>query len=126
MKRNLSRRLFLRGAAGVVVALPLLESLPGRRAEAQATPPFRYAIFVRQANGVQQKNGSEPERFWPPQLGALTTASLQAASDRTLSELAAYADKLLVVRGTKHNFGGSGCGHADGGLQCLTAARADG
>jgi hypothetical protein len=126
MKRNLSRRLFLRGAAGVVVALPLLESFPRRQAEAQATPPFRFAIFVRQANGVQQKNGSEPERFWPQALGPLTTASLQAATDRTLSELAAYADKLLVVRGCKHNFGGSGCGHADGGLQCLTAARADG
>ncbi|HMJ10431.1 MAG TPA: hypothetical protein VK524_03440, partial [Polyangiaceae bacterium] len=56
----LNRRLFLRGA-GIVVALPLLESLPeGKVASAQAATPFKYGIFVRQANGVQQKSGNEP------------------------------------------------------------------
>jgi hypothetical protein len=39
---------------------------------------------------------------------------------------ASYADRLLVVRGCRYDFSTSGCGHADGGLQCLTAARPDG
>jgi hypothetical protein len=122
----LNRRLFLRGA-GIVVALPLLESLPETKsASAQAATPFKYAIFVRQANGVQQKSGNEPERFWPSALGQLTTAGMRADSGRAVSELSDYASKLLIVRGIKYNFSYSGCGHADGGLQCLTAAKPNG
>ncbi len=56
--RLVSRRLFLSGAAGVTVGLPLLESLGLRSAEAQ-TASFRYAIFLRQGNGVMQP------KFWP-------------------------------------------------------------
>jgi hypothetical protein len=123
---NLTRRFFLRGAAGAVLALPLLESLQPRRARADGPPVHRFAIFVRQGNGVQQASGQEPERFWPSQLGALTVASMKADSGRAVSELADYAPKLLLVRGCKYNYSYSGCGHADGGLQCLTAAKPDG
>jgi hypothetical protein len=122
---SFNRRLFLRGLGGVAMALPLLEAFP-RRARAAPPPEFRFAIFMRQANGVAQKQGTEPERFWPTTLGALTVASMTADSGRAVSELAAYADKLLLVRGCKYNFSTSGCGHADGGLQCLTAAKPDG
>jgi Protein of unknown function (DUF1552) len=122
------RRIFLRGAAGAVVGLPLLESLGGRDAHGAATPGFHFAIFMRQANGVQQKSGMEPENFWPTALGPLTKASLMAdaTAGRTLGTLSDYADKLIAVRGLKYAYSTTGCGHADGGLQCLTAAQPDG
>ncbi|MCU0654566.1 MAG: DUF1552 domain-containing protein [Polyangiaceae bacterium] len=124
---NLSRRFFLRGAAGAVLALPLLESLqPRRAARADGPPAHRFAVFVRQGNGVQQATGSEPERFWPSALGPLTVASMKADAGRAVSELADFAPRLLLVRGCKYNFSYSGCGHADGGLQCLTASKPDG
>ncbi len=125
-----ARRMFLRGLSGVTVGLPLLESLPwrrgGGRAFAAAPGDHRFAIFVRQGNGVQQATGSEPERFWPSRLGPLTTASMMAEPDRATSVLAPYASKLLMVRGIEYRFSTSGCGHADGGLQCLTAAKPSG
>jgi hypothetical protein len=131
---RIPRRMFLRAAgASAVVGLPLLESLgTGQlpflealgpsRAQAQGGP-FKYALFMRQANGVVQSN------FWPSAAGALTTASLQKdaeTSDRTVGILAPYAEKLNVVYGLKYNYSTTGCGHADGCLQCLTASAPDG
>jgi hypothetical protein len=123
---SINRRFFLRGLGGVLVGLPLLEGLRPRNADAAPQPPHRFAIFMREGNGVAQKQGSEVERFWPANLGALTKASMAAETDRAVSVLADFADKLLLVRGCKYNFSTSGCGHADGGLQCLTAAKPDG
>lgn len=117
---NPSRRAFLRGAGGVALALPLLESL--RPAHA-AAPPARYAVFVRQANGVSQADNGEPDAFWPSQTGTLTTASLAADTDRVLSVLAPWASRLLPVRGLDYAFPDNGCGHSGGGNQCLTAAQ---
>jgi hypothetical protein len=72
---KLGRRLFVRGALGVTVGLPLLESFFPRRADAQQMVQ-RYAIFMRQGNGVQQALGtSEPDRFWPTKLGVATRRS---------------------------------------------------
>jgi hypothetical protein len=123
---SINRRLFLSGLGGVLVGLPLLEGLRPKSAEAAPPPDFRFAIFMRQGNGVAQKQGTEPERFWPTNLGALTTASMMADTDRSTSVLADYASKLLLVRGCKYNFSTTGCGHADGGVQCLTAHKPDG
>jgi hypothetical protein len=107
----------------VALGLPFLEGLRPRsaRAEDGGYPP--YAIFVRQANGCAQEVDTEPERFWPYQLGPLTQADLATQTDRTLSVLADYADKLLAVRGIDFGFPGNGCGHSGGGNQCLTAAQ---
>lgn len=98
--RSIGRRLFIRGAAGVLVGLPILETFQPRLASAQDLQ-HRYALFVRQGNGVQQGDvgggngggdyGSEPDRFWPTKLGSLTTASMQAARS--------------VVDGTRYGFG---------------------
>ncbi|HEY6876817.1 MAG TPA: DUF1552 domain-containing protein [Polyangiales bacterium] len=123
----IGRRLFLHGAAGAVVGLPLLESLMPKGAKAaDAIQPF--AIFMRQANGVQQAGvGSEPDRFWPSKLGQLTTASMTADGDRATSVLKDYASKLLIVRGVEmKQIVDAGCGHSQGGLLCLTASKADG
>ena len=123
---SINRRFFLRGLGGVLVGLPLLEGLRPRHADAAPQTPFRFAIFMREGNGVAQKQGSEVERFWPTNLGALTKASMTADVGRATSDLADFAEKLLLVRGCKYNFSTSGCGHADGGVQCLTAAKPDG
>jgi hypothetical protein len=119
---NFNRRRFLRGAAGAVVALPFLESLAPRETQAGGSSP-RFFFAMRQANGVQTSTDSEPDRFWPSSFGALTTAGMQADSERAVGELADYADKLLIVAGTRFGFPGNGCGHSGGGNQCLTAAR---
>ena len=124
----ISRRRFLQGLGGAMVALPFLESVRwlGNSGTAIASGENPgYGVFVRQGNGVQQELASrgEPDRFWPSSLGAITTQSLAADSDRTVSELAAHADKLLMVRGTRFAFPGNGCGHSGGLNQCLTAAR---
>jgi hypothetical protein len=123
---QVGRRVFLRGAASVVVALPILESLLPRGVSAQSAA-HRYVVFMRQGNGVQQGLGQEPDRFWPSSLGALTTASMRADNGRAVSVLAELAAKLLVVRGCEMRaIVDVGCGHASGGLLCLTAARANG
>lgn len=125
----ITRRRFLAGLGGATVALPVLESvrfLGGRSAHAEVVdgPPV-YSVFIRQGNGCQQadNNRGEPERFWPAALGALTSEGLAAQTDRTTSILAPFADRLLLVRGTRFGFPGNGCGHSGGLNQCLTAAR---
>src|SRR5687767_13962018 len=80
--QRVGRRLFIRGALGVTVGLPLLESFFARRATAQDMV-HRYAIFLRQGNGCQQGGvGEEPDRFWPTKTGSLTTASMAADGDQ--------------------------------------------
>jgi hypothetical protein len=116
----MQRRHFLRGLGGVIIALPFLETFAPKRALAAGFPPF--AVFMRQANGVVQKT-DEPEMFWPQALGALTKADLASQTDRAVSVLSDYADKLLVVQGVNFAFPGNGCGHSGGGNQCLTAAK---
>lgn len=117
-----SRRAFLRGIGGACLALPLLESVGHKSARASDGAP-KYAFFMRQANGVTQADNGEPEQFWPTAAGPLTQQSLQAASGRVVSELAAYAPHLTIVKGLRFAFPGNGCGHSGGGNQCLTAAR---
>jgi len=113
---------------GAIVALPFLDSVlfsdsPARAAGARPV----YSVFVKQGNGVQQAWSDEPERFWPRNLGAITRDSLMTTDgDRAVSELADYADQLLMVRGTRFNFSGEGCGHSGGINQCLTAGRVTG
>lgn len=116
----IQRRHFLRGLGGAVIALPFLETFAPKKALAAGYPPF--AIFMRQANGVVQKT-DEPEMFWPKALGKLTKDDLASQTDRAVSVLSDYADKLLMVRGVNFAFPGNGCGHSGGGNQCLTAAK---
>jgi hypothetical protein len=124
-KGEFSRRLFLTGATGVTVGLPFLETFASSGARAADPDDPGFVVFMRQGNGCSQalpySNPPEPEMFWPRNLGALSAASLAADSDRALSELSAHADKLLLVRGVRGAFSISGCGHARGALQALTA-----
>jgi hypothetical protein len=124
-KRPFPRRLFLTGAAGVTVGLPFLETFASRPVRAAGPDDPGFVVFMRQGNGcsqaLQYSDPAEPEMFWPRNLGALTTAALAADSDRATSELSAYADDLLLVRGVRGALSIGGCGHARGALQALTA-----
>jgi hypothetical protein len=117
--KKLARRTVLRGIGGVALALPWLEGLLPRGARAQQSlPSDAFAIFFRQANGVAQQSGDEPERFYPRELGALTEASM---ADRAVGELVAHRQKLLVLRNVNATAFNYGDGHAWGALQALTA-----
>ncbi len=126
----INRRRFLAGLGGAMVALPALESVKflGGRARAAGSGKPVYSVFIRQGNGCQQEiPNAEPDRFWPAQLGALTTDIL--ANDnagQAVAELADYASSLLLVRGTRFGFNAAGCGHSGGLNQCLTAAKVTG
>lgn len=121
---NSSRRRFLRGVGGVALGLPVLEALESEARTARAAGKTVPAVYVVNMNGVQQAGfGNEPERFWPKALGPLTRAGLAGDSDRAVSELAEHAERLLMIRGVRLPFPGSGCSHSGGGNQVLTAAR---
>jgi hypothetical protein len=128
VSKKIHRRRFLRGVGGAVVALPFLESVmfSDSPARAAGSRPV-FTVFVKQGNGVQQAWGDEPERFWPHELGALTPDIMTTRDgDRAVSELADYANQLLMVKGTRFAFPGEGCGHSGGINQLLTAGRVTG
>lgn len=120
---RVSRRWVLRGLGGVALALPVLESLKPRRAEAAGETVEPFVIFFRQACGVAaagttQEIGSEPERFWPKNFGALDANNV---GGRALDELTAHLSQMLVVKNVNMNNFAYGDGHARGALQGLTA-----
>lgn len=125
----MQRRHFLCGAAGIGLGLPLLEAFQPRRASAQTTTRSPFVLLVVNGNGVVQagrdiNGGTDPERFWPTRTGTLTTASLEAdKATRVAGELSVHASKLTFVRGISHPFAATGCMHASGDLQTLTATK---
>jgi hypothetical protein len=113
-RHRVNRRAFLRGAAGVSVALPFLESLPERSAWAASENPI-FSLFICAVDGIV------PESFFPASVGALTREGLSAEAKAT-SKLAAHAERLLFVRGIRWPFGVRGEPHADSLCMALTAA----
>jgi hypothetical protein len=81
----------LRGAGGIAVGLPFLESLPERSAWAAEHAPV-FSLFICAVDGIV------PASFFPSTLGELTAEGLAAAGKAT-SELAAHADNLLFIKG---------------------------
>jgi hypothetical protein len=111
-----NRRRFLRGAGGVAIGLPFLEGLPERSAWAQSAQPV-FSFYLVAACGVV---GS---KFFPAATGELTTAGLAGASDKATSVLSPHAANLLFIKGINFPLAGpTGCGHAQGLCQSLTAA----
>ncbi|RZA24988.1 MAG: DUF1552 domain-containing protein [Proteobacteria bacterium] len=111
----MERRNFLRGATGVFLALPFLEGLAPKKAMSSENDPGRFAVFMRQANGVVQN------RFWPTSTGVLTDQTM--VDSNAVSTLKSYKHKLLILKGVSHPFEALGCNHAYGGAQALTAAK---
>jgi hypothetical protein len=112
-----------------MLGLPLLETFMPRTAAAQAAQRSPFVLIVVGDNGVVQAGvdlsvGSEPERFWPTAAGALTKASMTAdKANRSIGELADYAEKLLVVRGINLPYSSNGCSHSAADAQLLTSAK---
>jgi len=125
-RSRINRRAFLRGAGTVAVGLPFLEGMRERSAwggPGDTGGPPLFGFFICTSCGVVQQNGQDPERFWPTSAGPLTTASMEAfAADRATGLLAPYADRLLMIRGIRYPNNNTGCGHAQGLAQCLTAS----
>jgi hypothetical protein len=116
---GINRRAFLRAGA-IAVGLPFLEGLPARSAWAADSPPV-FGLFIVAACGVV---GS---KFFPSASGPLTTASLGAMTDKATSVLAPHAANLLFIKGLNFPMPNvTGCGHAQGLCQSLTAAPSQG
>ncbi|MEZ4286872.1 MAG: DUF1552 domain-containing protein [Polyangiales bacterium] len=117
-KYPFSRRNFLRGAAGVTIALPMLDIFGRDSAQAQNAPGF--LVFMRQGNGCSQASGDEPEMFWPTQFGALSATTMGGRAVEVLQDI---RQNLLIIKGVNRPFDGAGCGHAAGAAQLLTAQK---
>jgi hypothetical protein len=111
-----NRRAFLRGAGGLALGLPFLESMPERSAYSQSEIPV-FSLFLCHSCGVVQ------DSFWPSQTGALSESTM---SGRAVEALGPYASNLLIVKGIKWPSGLNGCGHAQGLCQTLTGAAHNG
>jgi hypothetical protein len=110
--RFLSRRTFLRGAAGVAVGLPLLESIGAGPLQAQTAQRVTRFLSFHSSCGV------ETERFWPA-LGTLSEASF---AGKGTEALAPFASRVLIPRGVHGYPVGTWTGHSEGTCQALTAA----
>ena len=56
MKKNVSRRMFLRGAGGFTLAMPFLPSLLPRDAHAQSMFPKRFVAMATHHGGIWTPN----------------------------------------------------------------------
>ena len=93
----ITRRNFISGG-GVILSLPFLESI----GQAQEQPPV-YTVFVRQGNGVTQGDSNgESDRFWPYNPGPIDAQTLASQTDRVLSILAPWADKMIAIKGLNY------------------------
>jgi Protein of unknown function (DUF1552) len=119
-RRGINRRAFLRGAGAVAIGLPFLEGLPERSAWSADNPPV-FTFFMVAACGVVGKS------FFPDATGALTQSGLAGATDRATAVLAPHAENLLFIKNINFPLGSpSGCGHAQGLCQSLTATQPGG
>ncbi|HXU61068.1 MAG TPA: DUF1552 domain-containing protein, partial [Polyangia bacterium] len=111
-----NRRSFLRGAGTIAIGLPFLEGLPERSAWSADNPPV-FSMYIVAACGVVGN------KFFPDTTGALTQSGLAGLNDKAVSVLSPHAENLLFIKGINFPLGGpTGCGHAQGLCQSLTAA----
>ncbi|HEY3256004.1 MAG TPA: DUF1552 domain-containing protein, partial [Polyangiaceae bacterium] len=108
---HLNRRNFLRGAAGLTLALPFLEGMPERSAWAADAAPV-FSLFMCAVGGVV------PEVFFPAAPGPITPQSL---AGKATAELAAHASNLLFVSGINRP-AASNDSHVEGLCEALTGS----
>ena len=112
---DVNRRRFLRGAGGIALALPALETWHPRKA---------YAANKIFTAFMCEQNGAIPEQFYPKALGPLTAESMTGTAVEDLKD---HAADLCVIKGINWTHGnGVGCGHSSGCNTSLTASRAVG
>jgi len=108
---HVNRRNFLRGAAGITLALPFLEGMPERSAWAADARPV-FSLFICAVGGVV------PEAFFPAAPGPITAESL---TGKATAELAAHAGNLLFVSGVNRP-ASTGDSHVEGLCEALTGS----
>jgi hypothetical protein len=97
MKRRIDRRLFLRAASGLAVALPLLPSL---RAHGQSASPIRRFITM------YTPNGQIHSAWWPTSVVSPTDFALNDIHQ----PLAAHKSRLTLLKNVDLQTAGSGPG----------------
>jgi Protein of unknown function (DUF1552) len=96
MKKHFNRRIFLRGLGGAAVAAPFLSSVAEQEAKAQSatmTDPKRLIVMFTHYGCLTDR--------WFPALSHGPLASSDYTAMQTLSPMAPYAAKLLMVRGIR-------------------------
>lgn len=116
LRSRVNRRAFLRGAGGLALGLPFLESMPSRSAWAASEQPV-FSLFLCHSCGVVANS------FWPNATGPLSAGTMEG---RAVGALAPHADQLLMVGGIRFPGRNSGCGHAQGLCQAITGADSNG
>ncbi len=101
----LHRREFVRRLGLSAASLPFLLGLPSLGLAAPARPRQRLIVMF-------SPNGTIPAAYWPDELGA------QFKLKEILAPLAAYQDRLLILRGLSNKVRGDGDGHMRG-MSCL-------
>ena len=64
---DMYRRRLLKGAGGIVLGLPALETFMTKEAQAQASKKI-YTVFMQQQNGCIQGTSGDTQQFWPTNL----------------------------------------------------------
>ncbi len=130
VRRNQNRRAFLRGAAGMTLALPLLEYTHGS-AWSAVEPARRFIVFFshggtitcRDRSGVKE-NGHGDHHGWDLWAPPSESTTLSAMGEE-LAPLDPLVDDLILLRGidnmagTAETYGG---GHGWSNVTAMTAA----
>lgn len=111
-RRDLSRRMVLRGAAGAAVALPLLNDWVGRARAAVTVPPKRFIMFFT-------PNGTIPNNWFP--IGGSTGVQTDFQLRPIMTPFAPHKENLVLFRNVDDVAGyRSPYGDAHGlGIGCL-------
>lgn len=133
LRKHFGRRRFLKGVGGVVIGLPAMDVFQAPAWAQTAVPGKKiYSALLLQQNGSVIGTSGDPDRFFPRNIGPLTTEILAGAdSTQAVAELKDYANKVVVLRGidfkysNNHNGGppAASCGSPtrQGGVQTMPA-----
>ncbi len=102
---RMHRRQFIKRLGLTTASLPFIMGLPSLGLAAPARPRQRLVI-------VFSPNGTIPDQFWPDETGA------DFKLKEILSPLAAFKDRMLMLKGLSNKVRGDGDGHMRG-MSCL-------
>ena len=117
-RMNLSRRHFLRGAAGIAVGLPMLELFGANRVKAQDGAPPKRVLVIATGFSMDVNQAWEREAFW-----ASGNDSSLGNLAPMLQPFAPYSDRVTLVGGIHNNVAGlmGSNGHDASGKTLLTS-----
>lgn len=108
----MKRRQFLKGAGGIVLGLPFLESLLLSSARGADAAPPTFAIFLRHPHGVINSH------WWPSKFGPLSKETMPG--DFACSKMIPHLARTAYLKGLKMGFPNRNCHHNIHGLQLFT------